>query len=84
MARMRHRALLLVALLALAALAPLAAGAQDRFTLDGDIDVRWVHATGETSFLNGGLGLLRFDPDHEGAELGRAFLAPNWRVTDIV
>jgi hypothetical protein len=52
--------------------------------VDGDVDVRWVHATGETSFLNGGLGLLRFDPDHDGVELGRAFLAPNWRVTDIV
>jgi hypothetical protein len=72
------------ALLTLAVLAPLGAYAQDRLTLDGDVDVRWVHATGETSFLNGGLGLLRFDPDHDGVELGRAFLAPNWRVTDIV
>jgi hypothetical protein len=79
MARMWHRSLL-----AIVALAPLVAGAQDRFTVDGDVDLRWVHATGETSFLNGGLGLLRFDPDHDGLELGRAFLAPNWRVTDIV
>jgi hypothetical protein len=81
---MAHMRRALLALTALAALAPLAAGAQDRFTLDGDVDLRWVRATGETSFLNGGLGLLRFDPDHEGAELGRAFLAPSWRVTDIV
>ena len=63
---------------------PASAAAQDRLTLDGDIDVRWVHATGDPSFMNGGLGLLRFDPDHEGVELGRAFVAPTWRVTDIV
>jgi hypothetical protein len=61
-----------------------AARADDRFTLDGDVDVRWVHATGETSFMNGGLGIVRFDPDHEGLELGRAFLAPNWRINDLV
>jgi hypothetical protein len=60
------------------------AGAQDRLTVDGGIDVRWVRTTGETSFMNGGLGLLRFDPDHDGLELGRAFLAPTWRITDIV
>jgi hypothetical protein len=66
------------------ALWSVAAAGQDRLTVDGAIDLRWVHATGETSFLNGGLGILRFDPDHEGVELGRAFVAPNWRVTDIV
>src|ERR1700680_286205 len=60
------------------------AEAQDRLTVDGDIDLRWVHATGESSFLNGGLGDLRFDPNHEGVRLGRAFLAPNFRVTGIV
>jgi hypothetical protein len=58
--------------------------ADDRFTMDGDLDVRWVHATGDPSFLHGGLGILRFDPDHEGLELGRAFLAPNWRIDDLV
>ncbi len=60
------------------------AAAQDRLTVNGDVDLRWVHATGDTSYLNGGLGILRFDPDHEGIEFGRAFLAPNLRVTDIV
>src|ERR1700681_2250230 len=60
------------------------AGAQDRLSINGDVDVRWVHATGELSYLNGGLGKLRFDPEHEGIQFGRAFLAPNWRVTDIV
>ena len=61
-----------------------AAAAQDRVSVNGDLDLRWVQASGIPSFLNGGLGLLRFDPDHEGVRLGRAFLAPNWRVTDIV
>ncbi|MDB6082341.1 MAG: hypothetical protein JWN43_222 [Gammaproteobacteria bacterium] len=61
-----------------------AASAQDRLNVDGVIDLRWVHATGERSFLNGGLGDLRFDPDHQGVRLGRALLAPTWRVSDIV
>jgi hypothetical protein len=77
--RCAHRTILLCAVLWSAS-----AAAQGRLTLDGDVDLRWVHATGETSFLNGGLGILRFDPEHEDVELGRAFLAPNWRVTDIV
>lgn len=58
--------------------------ADDRLTVIGALDVRWVHATGETSYLNGGLGVLRFDPDHEGLRLGRAFVAPRLRITDIV
>src|SRR5258708_9347646 len=60
------------------------AGAEDRLNVSGDVDLRWVHATGDPSYLNGGLGKLRFDPEHEGIRFGRAFLAPNWRVTDIV
>src|ERR1700733_3447051 len=61
-----------------------AAGAQDRVSVNGDLDLRWVHATGDLSYLNGGLGVLRFDPEHEGIQFGRAFLAPTFRVTDIV
>jgi hypothetical protein len=60
------------------------AAAQDRLDVTGDIDLRWVHATGDTSYLNGGLGVLRFDPSHEGVELGRAFVAPTLRLTDTV
>jgi hypothetical protein len=71
-------------LLALAVLSSLGARGQDRLAVDGAIDVRWVQASGETSFQNGGLGITRFDPDHEGLELGRAFLAPSLRITDIV
>jgi hypothetical protein len=77
-------ALVMALVLVLAAFLPLGAAAQDRLTLDGDLDVRWVHATGEPSFMNGGRGILRFDPEHEGLELGRAFLAPTWRIADIV
>jgi hypothetical protein len=60
------------------------AAAQDRLSVNGDVDLRWVHATGELSYLNGGLGKLRFDPEHEGFRLGRAYLAPNWRVADTI
>src|ERR1700736_5590567 len=60
------------------------AGAQDRVNISGGVDARWVHATGDLSYLNGGLGTLRFDPEHEGIQFGRAFLAPKVRVTDIV
>src|SRR5258708_14441716 len=60
------------------------AGAEDRLNVSGDVDLRWVHATGDPSYLNGGLGKLRFDPEHEGIRFGRAFLAPNWRVAAVV
>lgn len=60
-----------------------AAAAQERLDVTGDVDLRWVHASGDTSYLNGGLGVLRFDPDHEGVELGRVFVAPTLRITDI-
>jgi len=32
-----------------------AAGAQDRLNVSGDVDLRWVHATGDPSYLNGAL-----------------------------
>ncbi|HLZ96454.1 MAG TPA: hypothetical protein VKP66_00825 [Steroidobacteraceae bacterium] len=61
-----------------------AAGAQDRVSMNGSVDLRLVHATGDPSYLNGGLGALRFDPEHDGVRFGRAFLAPKWRLTDVV
>jgi len=60
------------------------ATAGDRFTLDGMFDLRGVYSNAETSYLNGGLGPLRFDADHDGLRLGRAMLAANFRLTDIV
>ena len=49
--------------------------AGDQLAVDGALDMRWVHATGEASYLDGGLGSLRFDSDHEDLRLGRAFMA---------
>jgi hypothetical protein len=60
------------------------AHAQERLSVSGDVDLRWVRATGESSYLNGGLGILRFDPQHEDAEFGRALLASTLRLTDVV
>lgn len=58
--------------------------AADELNITGQVDLRWVHATGDLSYLNGGLGTLRFDPDHDDLRLGRAFLATRWRLSDIV
>jgi hypothetical protein len=58
--------------------------ADDQLNVVGELDLRWVHSTGELSYLDGGLGTLRFDPEHDGLRLGRAFLASGLRVTDIV
>ena len=33
------------------------AAAQDGLNVVGGLDVRWIHATGELSYLNGGLGI---------------------------
>jgi hypothetical protein len=60
------------------------ASAQDRLDLIGEADVRWVAASGAPSYLNGGEGLLRFDPEHEDLRLGYVFLASRLRITDIL
>ena len=60
------------------------AAAEDPLTVVGAFDVRWVHSTGQLSYLDGGLGTLRFDPDHDNLRFGRAFLAPQLRLSDIV
>jgi hypothetical protein len=71
-------------LIAAACLSAKTAAAGDQLDVTGQLDMRWIQASGETSYLNGGLGALRFDPDHEGLRLGRAFLASRLRLTDIV
>jgi hypothetical protein len=63
--------------------APLA-GAQDRLSTIAELDMRWVSAEGAPSFLNGGVGVLRFDPEHEGLRLGHAMLDSRLRITDIL
>lgn len=60
------------------------ANAQDRLDVTAEVDMRWVAASGAPSYLNGGEGLLRFDPDHEGVRLGDAFLDAKLRLTDIL
>ena len=57
---------------------------EERLAVAGSIDLRWVHSTAETTYLNGGVGTLRFDPDHEDLRLGRAFLVARLRLTDLV
>jgi hypothetical protein len=76
----RRRASLLVFCAGLAA----PALAVDQFTLDGMFDLRWVYSNAETSYLNGGLGPLRFDSDHDDLRVGRIMLAGNLRLNDIV
>jgi len=45
--------------------------------IEASLDLRLVQSSGRDSFLDGGLGKLRFDRDDEGVQLGRARLA--WR-----
>jgi hypothetical protein len=58
--------------------------ADDQLTVAGAVDVRWVHSTSDLSYLDGGLGKLRFDQDDTGPRLGRAFVASRLRLTDLV
>jgi len=76
------RACALLPVLALAGASAATAG--DRLVLDGMIDVRAVHTDATPSFLYGGLGRLRFDDQHEGLRLGRAFAALRFRLTDTL
>ena len=39
--------------------------------LDLSVDLRLIAADGRTSYLDGGLGKLRFDEDHDGLQIGR-------------
>lgn len=73
-----------LAALALLLIATGSAQAGDQLSVTGLLDVRWVNASGGLSFLNGGMGLLRFDEEHEDLRLGRAFLATRLRVTDLI
>src|SRR5580658_7987313 len=60
------------------------AKAQERVNVTGELDLRWVDATGAPSFFDNGLGILRFDPDHEGPRLGHALLVSDLRLADFV
>jgi hypothetical protein len=45
--------------------------------VEASLDLRLVESNGRNSFLDGGLGKLRFDTNDDGVQLGRARLA--WR-----
>jgi hypothetical protein len=57
-------------LTALALLAALISPAWAAGEFDATVDFRAVASQGERSYLNGGLGDLRFDPGHDGLRLG--------------
>ena len=79
---MRRPAAFVVILSAVMLSAPRTAFAGDRLDIQGLIDVRAVYADGATSFLDGGTGRLRFDPDHQGIRIGRLMLAARYRIDD--
>jgi hypothetical protein len=58
--------------------------AQDRLSVFGELDMRLVSASGGSSFMDGGLGTLRFDSEHDGLRFGHALLASRLRINDIL
>ncbi len=60
-------------------LALLSATAVAEGQLDLSVDLRLIAADGQTSYLDSGLGKLRFDEDHDGLEVGR--LRAAWSQT---
>jgi hypothetical protein len=71
-------------LLTLLACALLSVSARAEADFDMTLDLRAVAADGLPSYLNGGLGKLRFDPAHDGLRLGQLRLAVRTPVTDTV
>ncbi len=67
--------LLKAALLALALAAPAAPAAEPQHEIAVHADVRIVASEGRTSYLDGGLGKLRYDADHDGLALGELGLS---------
>ncbi len=47
------------------------------------LDLRAVSSDGQRSFLDNGLGKLRFDEDHQGLQLGRARMAVNLPLGEV-
>lgn len=67
-----------------AACLTLAPGAALATDWDLSIDGRLVASNGETSFLDGGLGALRYGEDRSGIQLGRARFALGQPLGDIL
>jgi hypothetical protein len=74
---------LLVGLTLPALLVTLPAGAGNN-EFDASADVVAVSSNGEPSFLNGGLGELRFDEKHQGLQLDNVRIGYRGEVADIV
>jgi hypothetical protein len=72
-------ALVFLAALAMAHAAPAAAT-----DWEVDLDVRLLNSDGERSFLNGGLGALRFGEDDSGLRLGRARFALSQPIGQVL
>jgi hypothetical protein len=51
-----------------------------RAEIEASLDLRLVSSDGRDSFLDGGLGKLRYDDADDGVQLGRARLAGRWAV----
>jgi hypothetical protein len=60
------------------------AAADDTLIIDGLVDLRAVSATAQPSYVDGGLGTVRFDDSHDGLRLGRASLSARLRITDTL
>ncbi|MET0293168.1 MAG: hypothetical protein ABW136_12475 [Steroidobacteraceae bacterium] len=71
-------------LLTLVGLLAFATFARAEVDFDATLDLRGVTSDGQRSFLNGGLGKLRFDPDHDGLRLGQLRLAARGPLTDTI
>lgn len=59
------------ALIAVAAMALVSGVAAAEDGLDLTVDLRLIASDGRASYLDGGLGKLRFDEDHDGLQVGR-------------
>ena len=51
---------------------------------DASIDMRLVAADAPTSFVDGGLGILRYGDNRDGVDLGRARLALSQDLGDLL
>ncbi len=71
-------------LLTCLALALFASATRAEADFDATLDLRAVASEGLPSYLNGGLGKLRFDPQHDGLRLGQLRFAVRTPVTDTI
>ena len=80
------RILILIAtiLLAFAVSAVNAAEAPDWYKLRTGIDVSYINSSGYTSWTEGLVGKLRYDDNHEGLMISRAFADYEFQLTDTL